>query len=48
MEGAGGLPKFNTLYQNVIGGIPPSSGYGQSVLIIDGAYLQMGARDIER
>ncbi len=49
MEGGGNnLPKFNTQYQHVLGGIPPGTGFGQSVLIIDGAYLQMGAREIER
>ncbi len=35
-------------YQTILGGIPPGSGQGQSVLIIDGAYLQVGAREIER
>ncbi len=47
MEG-GSHPIFNTQYQHILGGIPPGQGNGQSVLIIDGAYLQMGARDIER
>lgn len=32
----------------MLGGIPPGMGQGQSVLIIDGAYLQVGARDIEK
>ena len=35
-------------YRSILGGIPPGTGQGQSVLIIDGAYLQMGAREIEK
>jgi hypothetical protein len=35
-------------YQAILGGIPPGTGQGQSVLIIDGAYLSLGARDLEK
>jgi hypothetical protein len=48
MDSSSGLPLSYSSYQTILGGIPPGTGQGQSVLIIDGAYLQLGAREIER
>lgn len=39
---------YNSNYHSILGGIPPNTGQGQSVLIIDGAYLHLGARELER